>query len=79
MLDLATSAERWNGFDDRGRGVCSTQVKAGRPSGREGGAPMFITVKRFDNKAQGRREGGAPWVQRWLAVDYRFAVSKVGL
>ena len=25
---------------------------------------MIITVKRFDNKAQGRREGGAPWVQR---------------
>ena len=23
---------------------------------------MLITVKRFDNKAQGRREGGAPWV-----------------
>ena len=25
---------------------------------------MFITVKRFNNRAQGRREGGAPWVQR---------------
>ena len=25
---------------------------------------MFLAVKRFDNKAQGRREGGAPWVQR---------------
>ena len=24
---------------------------------------MPTTVKRFDNKAQGRREGGAPWVQ----------------
>ena len=36
----------------------------GRRGGREGGAPVFITVKRFDNKAQGRRIGGAPWVQR---------------
>jgi hypothetical protein len=36
----------------------------GRRGGREGGAPVFITVKRFDNKAQGRREGGAPWGQR---------------
>ncbi len=36
----------------------------GRRGGREGGTPVFITVKRFDNKAQGRREGGAPWVQR---------------
>ncbi len=36
----------------------------GRRGGRVGGAPVFITVKRFDNKAQGRREGGAPWVQR---------------
>ncbi len=36
----------------------------GRKGGREGGAPVFITVKRFNNKAQGRREGGAPWVQR---------------
>ncbi len=36
----------------------------GRRGGREGGASVFITVKRFDNKAQGRREGGAPWVQR---------------
>ena len=35
----------------------------GRRGGREGGAPVFITVKRFDKKAQGRREGGAPWVQ----------------
>ncbi len=36
----------------------------GRRGGREGCTPVFITVKRFDNKAQGRREGGAPWVQR---------------
>jgi hypothetical protein len=36
----------------------------GRRGGREGGAPVFITVKRLDNKAQGRLEGGAPWVQR---------------
>ena len=25
---------------------------------------MLITVKRLNNKAQGRREDGAPWVQR---------------
>ncbi len=36
----------------------------GQRGGREAGAPVFITVKRFNNKAQGRREGGAPWVQR---------------
>ena len=36
----------------------------GRRGGREVGAPVFITVKRFNNRAQGRREGGAPWVQR---------------
>ena len=38
--------------------------EAGRRAGREGGAPVFITVKRLDNKAQGRRKGGAPWGQR---------------
>jgi hypothetical protein len=36
----------------------------GRSGGLEGGVLVFITVKRFDIKAQGRREGGAPWVQR---------------
>ena len=36
----------------------------GQSGRREGGAPVFITVKRFNNKAQGRREGGAPWVHR---------------
>ncbi len=36
----------------------------GRRGRREGGAPVFITVKRFNNRVQGRREGGAPWVQR---------------
>jgi hypothetical protein len=25
---------------------------------------VIITVKRFNNRAQGRREGGAPWDQR---------------
>ena len=32
--------------------------------GCKDGAPVFITVKRFNNKAQGRRIGGAPWGQR---------------
>ncbi len=36
----------------------------GRRGGREGGAPVFINVKRFNNRAQGRRKGGAPWVKR---------------
>ena len=36
----------------------------GQKGVREGDAPVSITVKRFNNKAQGRREGGAPWVQR---------------
>jgi hypothetical protein len=36
----------------------------GRRGGRDGNAPVFLTVKRLNNKAQGRREGGAPWGQR---------------
>jgi hypothetical protein len=32
--------------------------------GREGNTPVFIAVKRLNNKAQGRRARGAPWGQR---------------
>jgi hypothetical protein len=31
--------------------------------GREGNTPVFIAVKRLNNKAQGRRVRGAPWGQ----------------
>ncbi len=36
----------------------------GQKGGHKGDAPVFKTVKRFNNRAQGRRERGAPWAQR---------------
>ena len=45
-------------------GLLQHNAIQGRKDSPQGNAPVLITVKRLNNKAQGRRQGGAPWVQR---------------
>ena len=43
---------------------CNTMAREDKRVAAKAAHLCLFTVKRFNNKAQGRRKGGAPWVQR---------------
>ena len=52
-------------LDHRGRSACQCSIDYSRDntSNRNHPAGTLLTPKAFDNKAQGRRARGAPWVR----------------